>query len=214
MKKLFTNKFNSYQNVVGILMDWRSVYEDIQILKDYSDEFMTLFESIKEQITKVDMEFKDVTGDKADAKKEMSRIASALASAAMVYATDIGDPELRSFLNFTKSDIRYARDAEAIEICRNIAEELNTHKEELVGYLITDEEISSLEGSIRQFDSLQIQREKVYSESVIETQRLEGLFERSDSLLNDRIDRLVRKMELTHGEFCNQYFQARRISDL
>ena len=213
MKKVFTNKYNTYQNVSGIFTDWRSSYEEIPVLKQYADEFLELFESVKEQIKKVDIDFSDVTDEKGNVKRHMAEVASALASAGMVYAYESGDSELKSMFNFSMSDIFAARDAEAVEISRHIAEELQTHQQELVNFMVSEAELEDLKSLTAKFEKLQVQREVVHSESVIETQRLEVLFDLIDTLLTKKIDRLVIKMKLTDREFFNQYFQARRIHD-
>ena len=213
MRKKFSNKFNAFQNIYGVFMDWRASYENIPIMKQLADEFLSMFESVKQQIKKVDLSFQEVTEEKVRIKRKLAEVGSGLASAGMVYAYDIEDPELKSFLNFSMSDIFNVRDAEAVEISRHIAEELMKYREELANYLISEEELQDYQTLIARFEKLQVKRETVQSESVIETQRLEVLFDMTDTLLREKIDRLVRKMKLTDLEFYNQYFQARRIHD-
>ncbi|MBN2698981.1 MAG: hypothetical protein JXR52_09150 [Bacteroidales bacterium] len=213
MRKFLANRYNAYQNVVGVLNNFRTSYEEVPILVQYSDEFLNLFEEMKTKITKAGMTYREVSGKKAEAKAKMAQVASALAAAGLVYAVDSDNAKLQSYLRFSSSRIRYRKDADAIEICRNIYEELDRHKEALAGYMINEEQITELKNLIAEFEKLQVENETASSGNVVETRRLESLFKQINLLLKKKLDRLVKNRQLTDPEFYNQYFEARKIRD-
>jgi len=131
MLKAYTNKYNSYQAIQGTLNDNRSLYEDNIIMQELVNEFMELKDEIIRVAGKSDHKTNEMTREKYRLKEEMAEKAYALASAGIVYAMDVDDPELKSKLSANYSKIKYAKDAEAYGYAGGIESTLRKHIDRL-----------------------------------------------------------------------------------
>jgi hypothetical protein len=141
-------------------------------------------------------------------------MASSLAASGAVYAFDLSDIELEASLGYTYSDLRYARDAETLQIARAIEMELVENQVEVANYMVTEENVAELHQLIEGFsDSMEI-KGGAKSESVAETRRLAILFRGADDLLSKKLDRFIVRLKAMYPTFFYAYMNARMIVDL
>jgi len=214
MKRKFSNKFNSYQGIVAFLMTRRYEYESMQKLADYADQFIAVVEEIKSLNDKTTKDFRSLTKAKSAAKNKMAEMVSAFASAGALMALEKAKHELKAEIEVTFSRIKYAKDAVAIKIARDIETLLLDHKADLEEYLITEEDFKKFHDVIEAYDVLYKTREKISDMGVIDTQKLETLFFSADKILKEKMDRFIKRLKVSMPDFYSHYFQARMIVDL
>lgn len=213
MKKKYSNKFNAYQSVSGVLRKHRKVCSSVPVLAQTVDEFCGLFEEIKEVGAKTTSDTTGETAAKKVAKEELALLASELAASGMAYAFDTSDTELESALNYAYYKIRYARDAETIQITGAIEAELLKHRGQLTGYMVTEENLADLHRHRVSFMEAMKTKGGVKSNRVANFRKLGQLFRTTDDLLHRKMDRLMFRLKTEHPDFYTAYHSARKIVD-
>ncbi len=214
MNKRQSNKLNSYQSIKGVLEDNKEVYASVPIIQQTVDNFFEIVREIDQIGTRTEMDTTGETSAKIEAKEKMSTLASSLAASAAVYAFEEADIELEAALAYTYSDIRYAKDAEALQMARAIEAELQDIKEEVAEYMVSDENLVDLHTLIDNFENSMEIKGGVKATSVADTKRLAILFRVADDLLYKRLDRFIVRLKSNHPTFYDAYRTARQIVDL
>ena len=214
MNKRQSNKLNSYQSVKGVLQDNRTLYEPVEIIDKSVNSFLNIVNEIDEIATKTEMDTTGETSAKIVAKEKLALLASSLAASASVYAFETSDIEMEASLAYSFSDIRYARDTEAMQMAKAIESELLDHQAEFSAYMISEENMVELHTFIDEFEaSLEI-RGGVKSGSVAETRKLSILFRVADDLLSKKLDRFIVRLKAQYPTFFDAYQNPRMIVDL
>lgn len=213
MKKKYSNKFNAYQSVSGVLRKHRKVCSSVPVLAQTVDEFSGLLEEIKEVGAKTTSDTTGETAAKRVAKEELALLASELAASGMAYAFDTSDTELEAALNYAYYKIRYARDAETLQITGAIEAELLKHRVQLTGYIVTEENLADLHRHRVSFMEAMKTKGGVKSNRVANLRKLGQLFRTTDDLLHRKMDRLMFRLKTEHPDFYTAYHSARKIID-
>ena len=213
MIKAHTNKYNSYQNIKGVLQKNIEICKSGKILEELVDEYFALMEEIIVTAGKSKKKTNQYTKQKHSLKSEMAQKASALGGAATVYAIDKKDAKLKSALKFSYSAIKYASDFEALNHAGGIESKLRKISEHLGDYMVTIEEIDDLKSTIDEYNKLLQTRGSVKTSSVTAKQDLIQLYKKMDALLEEKLDRMIKLVGRHHPEFAKLYFQARKIYD-
>jgi len=211
MWKVQTNKFNSYQGISSILMKKREKYSSNKLFIKFVDEYMTFMQKILEVAADADNKTNSLTKEKYKMKELMAGKAVALASAGLLYARDINDAVLYAELDITFSDIKFARDAEALLLALNIEQSLRRHLDKLGEYMITDRELDELRTSVNNYEEILKIRAQVKNVSVISKKNLNELYDRMDAFLYTKMDRIMRRIGKDDPDFAALYFQGRKI---
>ena len=214
MNKRQSNKLNSYQSVQGVLEDNQPIYEPVPIINQSVESFFRIVDEIDGIATKTEMDTTGETSAKIVAKEKLATVASSLAASGSVFAFDNSDIELEASLEYSYSDLRYARDTEALQISRAIELELLDHQADLTDYLVSDQDLANLHQLIEDFGNSLETRGGVKSGSVAETRRLAILFRVADDVLTKKLDRFVVRLKPDYPTFFDAYRNARMIVDL
>jgi hypothetical protein len=214
MNKRQSNKFNSFQSVKGVLEDNRPIYEPVSIINQSVQNFFQVVDEINTISTRTEMDTTGETSAKIVAKEKLANMASSLAASGSVYAFENSDIELEASLEYTYSDLRYARDSEALQISMAIEVELLDHQAELTDYMVSEQDLTNLHQLIDDFENSLETRGGAKSGSVAETRRLSILYRVADDLLAKKLDRFVVRLKPDYPTFFDAYRNARMIVDL
>lgn len=214
MKKDFTNKFSTYQNIVGLLDSRSEVYAGYPVATAAVEDFRNILEDIKTIGEKTDFDYSNLTSKKQKIKHDMAEVVSTMAAAVSIFAREIKDSDLEAISSTTYSDVFRSRDFEALELARGFQTLVQKYSESLKDFMISEGDLNELAGVISEFDKVYVKKEEAYSESVMDTQRLMLLFRKADAILREKIDMVVKKLKRVNLDFYNSYFQARVIVDL
>ena len=213
MNKKQSNKFNAYLSVKGVLDKHRKIYSSVPMLTQTVGEFFNFLDEIKEVSTWTEMDTTGETSAKLVAKDKLALLASGLASSGMAYAYDRADTELEAALDYAYYKIRYARDADSLQIAGAIEAELLNHRANLAGYMVTGEHLTDLHRYIGNFKEAMKNKGGAKSGRVANTRKLALLFKSTDGLLHRKMDRLVIRIKTDSPNFYTAYHSARKIID-
>jgi hypothetical protein len=154
---------------------------------------------------------KGVTNTKNEIEIRLVNETINISTILFVLAKDLKDEKLLAQANLTKSMMYQAQENEMLSMSRRIFAEATAHAHELQDYGIKDTDISALQTVISEYSKIIVAPRVVISESKQATANLIHLFAYTDSLLNDRIDRLMRLFKKSEPDFYALYFNARNI---
>ncbi len=214
MKKKYSNKYNAYQSVQGVLHKHRKVCASVPVLAQAVDEFYDLVEKTIAVATRAGMDTTGETSAKNLAKENLARLASELAASGMAYAFDTSDTELEAALDYAYYKIRYAKDATTLDITGAIEAELRKHLGPLARYLVTEDNLADLHQHRAHFDEAMETKGGAKSAQVANYRKLDRLFKRTDDFLRRKMDRLMFRLKTEHSDFYTAYHNARTIVDL
>jgi hypothetical protein len=213
MNKKQSNKLNAYVSVLGVLNKNRRICNSIPMLAQTVGEFGSLVQEIKEVGAWMEMDTTGETAAKGLAKEQLARLASGLAAAGMAFAFDRSDREMELALDYAYYKIRYARDADTLEITGAIAEVLGQYQGELIPYLVTEEDLAGLFQHREAFRKAMEVKGGAKSGRVADTRKLAQLFDFCDEMLHRKLDRLMLRLEGAYPDFFVAYRYARTIVD-
>ena len=211
MNKKQSNKLYTYVSVMGVLEKNRKICNSIPMLAQTVGEFGNLVKEIKDVGAWRERDTTGETSAKSLAKEQLARLASGLAAAG--YAFDSSDSEMEAALDYAYYKIRYARDADTLQITGAIAKVLDQHQAELAAYLVTEEDLAELHQHIEGFRTAMEVKGGVKSGRVANTRKLAKLFNSSDEMLHRKLDRLMLRLKAAYPDFFYAYQAARKIVD-
>lgn len=214
MIKKHTNKYNAYVGLKAMLLTRRSEYDAFKLVTDTVDEFIALTDEIMRVASEISKARVGLTKQKYKTKALMAERTAALAGVGTLYAISIGDGTLQSELKCNISWIKYAKDSEAYLRASGIEKLLRKNLKHLGNYLISKEDLDALRAIIEDYDSIVMNRAGVHNDNIVSNRRVEELFDKTDDLLYNKLDRIIMRLGIENEDFYENYKQARKITDL
>jgi hypothetical protein len=153
-----------------------------------------------------------VSDVKSSAVDRLVELSLKVAYPLYAHAFSTGDKLLLGKVNVNKSMFYNSQDQAALTLTKIIAENANANREVLRNsYGISDADRAELDAVIKEFEKLmmapsgEIVKRKGYTGSLRE------LFVETDSLIYDRLDRVMRPFKTSSPEFFNLYSNARNV---
>jgi hypothetical protein len=110
-----------------------------------------------------------------------------------------------------KSAFYNSHERAALTLAKIIASEAKTHSEALLNYGVSNVDISELESVISQLEGLLTTPSGVIGEHKLYTSNLKALFVAADSIIYDKLDKLIRLFKTSSPDFFNLYSNARNV---
>lgn len=214
MNKDLSNKFNSYTAIKGVLAHNLGIYEEITLMSQSVEEFYQKVDEINVVAARTKADTSGETAAKRLAKEKLAVLATSLAASASIYAYESSNIELESALQYSYTDLKYARDSEALSRAMVIETELLVHRHKLDAYMITAGDLEELHKHITDYQNALKKRGSVKSQRVANFMKLKKLFREADQILIHKIDRLVLRLKPEFPSFFDAYTNARSIVDL
>jgi hypothetical protein len=152
-----------------------------------------------------------VSEEKSKAADALAQEGVRMANAIYVFAVDTEDKVLQTKVNVNKSMFYNGHDGDALVLAKNIADEAHSHEAGLVAYGIDAAAIAALDTAVAAFDSLIVKPRATIDERKVYTGNLKQLFAQTDSILHDRLDKLIALFKTSAPEFYALYKNARNI---
>jgi hypothetical protein len=211
MKKAQINKLNMFKVVLSILMQFKALTDSIPALS----KAVALLADYIINIEKMQaLQSSDTTGvrtDKDNLHDQLAEEALSISGALFAYACDIANNSLKSKVDFTSSDFDNCSQSEFIGYCTTIYNEALLLENSLVEQGIVKERIDEFKDAIEQYKlAITKPRESVVSHAGI-TDEIAETFKNADSLLKEKIDRLMFQFKQTNLDFYLAYHNARFI---
>jgi hypothetical protein len=205
-------KLKMYQKVLEVCDEHKNVYAGVPTI-------VTAVSLLKEQTSEILVVAKQQTAtrpqgatkDKGEAIDRLVVLSLKVANPLYALAFDTGDNRLLDKINVNKSRFYNVHDQETLKLAKIIADEANAKGEALVNYGISNADRTELNEAIAQLEKLMQAPAVVVGERKNYTSILRQLFVASDSLIYDKLDKLMIPFKTSSPEFYNLYSNARNV---
>jgi hypothetical protein len=152
-----------------------------------------------------------VSKDKHQAVDTLALVSVKVANAIYVYAIDTNNKTLQAKVNINKSAFYNRHANEVLVLAKNITAEAHTYAAELLSYGIDADTIAALDTAVAAFESLLVKPQTTIGERKIYTSNIKQLYAQTDSVLYDRLDKLIVLFKTSAPDFYAAYKSARNI---
>ncbi len=207
-----TAKQNMHRAVLLALEENASIYASVPAFQNAVDEFKALVPAIDES-TRLQLKstIEAATAEKTDTEttlvNETVKVANALYAMAIVTDNETLLPKAR----MTKSMLYNSSGRSALVLARNILSLAGDYTEGLADYGIDADAITQLEQAINAYEQQLAGPRAAISGRKSITAQIAALFAKADTLLNDRMDKMMSLFKTSHPDFYSVYFNARNI---
>lgn len=188
-----TRKLNAAEAGLDTIDTHNSVWSGSTIFKDERDLLEATIDAIESVAQLQETDIKGVTGDKQHIKTQMIAVAVKLCRPMVVFARKHNNDQLKQEIDFTKSDLERASDAELQSFSGIIADRATANIADLTseGYPVTPADITLLETLLIAFDAKQAapraardNREQLTGQLKEKFKALEGMIDNLKDLAN------------------------------
>ena len=190
-----------------------SLWNMIPVLLSTKNNFDELIQRIATVNEKTITNSKAVTANKAFALKNLIEKGVTLSGILQAYAAVTGNIKLAGKVALTKSDITKIRETDVEAIIAPIIEEARKELTNLVDYGLTEDMVVETETSLDDFKALIGQPRTVRNQAFAAMTLLEELFDATNDVVKNKLDKLMIRFKFTHTEFYSEYERARTIVD-
>ncbi len=176
------------------------------------------FDELKEKvlaISRIDIEIRDLTKGKIEARDEAREILINLlfpmAEICQAYAANEKKHTLLEIVDTTKSKLRNHRVNDLGQRSADILGAIKANKDDLAGYGLTEPMISNSETALTNFNKAQYERLSLYSLKSTKLARMEELFKETRELLDQVLDKEMAILESNHPEIYQWYINSRKL---
>jgi hypothetical protein len=155
---------------------------------------------------------KGTTAQKGDAEDTLIQACLPVAGALYVYAFENKDTILMEKVTVNKNMFYKVHDNQALLLAGNIAREAAANTAALADYGITGADLEALNSAIAGYEALIVSPRTAVNERKQHTGSLAQILAAADSVLYDRLDKLVVRFKNSNPAFYNGYKNARSIN--
>ncbi|MDR2407627.1 MAG: hypothetical protein LBE13_05915 [Bacteroidales bacterium] len=205
-------KLNMLKVLIHLLDENIQIYGNVPVFVEIVNE---LKEKLKEIEKKAQLQSETKRSGSSNEKNEaeitLITLTIIAANTLSVLATLNNNLSLSAKTKVTKSMLYNAHGNTKLDISRILLNEILLYKDELVKYGITPEFIANMEAAVSRYESLITIPRTTIVEGKQVTTNLIHLFADVDTLLNDRLDKLMSIFKLSNPDFYSQYFYSRNV---
>jgi hypothetical protein len=205
-------KLKMYQKILNVCDEWSREYAGASATVSAVDELRQLELDIR-VATKQQKESnpKGATKEKDSAFDRMTELSLKVADPLYVYGFNTGNSRLMEKVSVNKHMFYNVHDQEALTLAKIIAGEAEANASILPDYGINAADIAELDAAIAQVGKLINAPASVIGERKLRTGSLRELFVAADSVIFDKLDRLIRVFKTSSPEFFALYGNARNV---
>lgn len=179
---------------------WGEVDTKIEILRDVAQQQGS--------------DLKGFTVDKNTAKYTMAKLTNQIAGCAFSYATTQNNASLASVFKMSRYKILKLADDRAELFCADVLAKCRLIAVELEDYMVTSDDLDSLEEAINTFAQTRRKKGDVTSTSEMSSEMVDKILKEISHMFTEHLDKYVNKIEEDEPSFYSKYFSARKIHDL
>jgi hypothetical protein len=205
-------KFNMFQAILNVCRKNEQVYADVPAfvdnVKQLDENIIAISQNALQQSGTTPIGF---SAEKNIAIDLLTHEAVKVANGIYVYAITIGDRILLTKVSVNKSLFYNGHYYDALILAKNIADEAHKHAPNLTEYGIDASAIEALDKAITGFEQVINKPMATIGEHKLYTDNLKQLFTETDSILYDRLDKLVVLFKISSPEFYFLYKNSRNV---
>jgi hypothetical protein len=201
-----------YQKVTNVFdentEEYAGVPAVVNAVKDLKGQVSMIVTTAKQQTgTKP----QGATKDKSEALDRMVVLSLKIANPLYALAFETGDNRLLKKVTVNKSEFYEGHAQKALSLAQNIADEANANGIKLRDYGINDADLAELNEAIAKATELKLAPTGVIAERRNYTGNLRQLFVTADSIIYDRLDKMMMPFKTSSPEFYAMYSNARNV---
>ncbi len=152
-----------------------------------------------------------ITQDKLQAKQTLCALTVDIAAMIYAYAATVGNNTLKMEVDFPISVLTRLRDDALTPRCQNIHDTGEANLAALADYGVTTENLAALQTAIDNYSAIINKPRTAIVDRKMQGATIDGLFDASDAILKDRMDKLVIAFKAANPEFVQTYEAMRRV---
>jgi hypothetical protein len=227
MKNKQVAKLKMFNMVVGAMKKYQLSFQEIP-------ELNKSFEILVENTVKVSSLAKDqekdlspISVEKSETKIALINIAVPISNIIIAYAFDIKDKSYKKKVSFSRNKLVKAKDQAVLENCMEIAKSARKlfaevssgkgkkdKKPSITLYGLSGQLIDDLEKNIERFQSSLLEQKNAIANRTRCTKELKETFSETESLMNNKIDRLMTIYEIKNATLYKEYVSARVLESV
>lgn len=212
MKKTTHNRVNMLTSVSAVLTKHIDTWQDHEAFAEGVAAFTNILPDIEAQ-TQLILASAGAAAAKRLAARSLNASACEIMGAVGSYAHDIEDAELAAKVAYSASSVTKGKTSDVVARCKNIHAAATENLAALGKYGVTAAKLTTFNGRISAFDRL-----KVAPRDNVVTRRAAGEFQEqllrdANTILRDKLDRLVVQFKAANPTFYEAYYAARVVVD-
>jgi hypothetical protein len=211
MTKREIGKYNSYAQIASTLESHASVYTDHVQFKRGATDFTSALDRLDELSTKQSARPGGFSADKSQALHVLGDLAFRIASAIAACGHDAGNGDLAGRVAYSRSNITRGPEAAVIARCRSIHTTGTEYAEQVAEYGVTTADLTNLKKKIDAFQALQPNPRRARAGVSSATKELKKVIKEADTLLANKLDKLIVQFKDSESDFYNEYVSARKL---
>lgn len=202
-----------FLNTQEILDAHTDKWSGIPVMVNAKNEFDELIQRILEVNERTLSQSGAVTASKAGTLDAVVQKAVMLSGAMQAYAAFTGNVELAAKVKLTKTDITSARETDVEKTVSPVINAARKEMTNLADYGITEAQITELETSIDDFNSMIGRPRTIRNQAFAAISELEELVNTANDVAKQKLDNLMLLFQTTQPGFYDEYLRARTIVD-
>lgn len=213
MNKKQEAKLNMYRATQSVCNENAPVFSGNAAFTAAFEEFETKIENIISTEQQNAVVITGIAADKNISKEVLCEKAAEIASVIYAYASTVGNNTLKNEVDFPYSKLIRLRDELTAPNCQNIHDKGEENLAALADYGITAQMLADLQEFINRYSADTPKPRSAISNRKTTTANLAALFEQTDQILKERMDKIVVVFRSANPAFVETYENARRIVD-
>jgi len=214
MTKNQENRLSMFITVEQVTDFYSTEWSNFTAFRDQYAEFKTIIQTINQTVVDQRRKITGVTKDKEVAKNNAVRKGLFISGAVCAYASVTGNNKMADRVSFGLHELSKGRDTELLADLRVILEVAQQNIAQLGDYDLTQDEIDEFAGYIDAYATvLENPRQAITNRSKA-TKKLKAQISAADTILKNRLDKLINRLKEKSPDFWMQYNDARKIINL
>jgi hypothetical protein len=205
-------KLNMYQTTADVCNTKSEVFREVPAFEKSLSELTGIIVEIRQTEQQRDKTpVKIASAEKSDNEDKLIMFSIKVANGLYVYAFENNDLSLLTQGSINKSNFYTADSNKKLSLAKNIFQNTLGIAPNLSPYGITTEMLDNLEKVIADYEEKIVKPRDAMVEQKNHTYNLKALFASADSVLYDKMDKLIVLFKDTNTDFYNEYQSARNI---
>ncbi len=212
MNKTQGNYYQMYLSTQVYMDEKTTMWNSIPRIVAYKNDFNELITRISE-LTVIAHQSVGVTERKIQLKTSISHKLAILSGAIQAFAYETDNMDLLKKTKVVKSDVQRQKDTDLVAFVKAVLTLVEQYLSELADFGVTEQMLSEVNVLLDDFNSLIGKPRAIMNNKFVALSTLEQLFDETNGLLNNKLDKLMLMFEETGNGFYEGYKRSRTIVD-
>lgn len=214
MNREQSNKRNMYSKLLVFFQDNGGTWSTFMELVNQIVAFVGLVGAIDAEVNKQAFDATGIAADKSEDFLDMVKKTVKYARKARVWAHNVGNSTLEHLFDVRKDDFTKMKQNVALARCKDIRQALFDNVGSLGGVNVTSGNVSAILTAITAFEASMGQPGAAQADQKSATDALPGLFELTDTRLDNIADLLINEYEETNADMVAAFINAHHIDNI